>query len=646
MRKISLSPCPSNQWGEGTRREEKISFTKNLDEQPDYPNTFIERRSKSREVNAERKLDKHGAYLVSTMLSQLSPSRLSLKWSLLFAFTLLSVLPILLFSSWAQESMLSKKIDSLKHNQTLVAQNASVTLSQYLANASEGFANIADYAPSVANISHPLLITENITWIARANASGLDEPHSYTFSTFWGSEANKPQQGRLWLNSYINRAVNNPGKVIFSERVLDGRGLPFVYLIYANSEVPANVTFGALSLDYIESIRSQLNKGQSGYIAILDADGNVLAHPHFASAPSKVVEPGSSDHALQAHIRDLSMTFAGYDFFQSMQYGASGTSVYYSEPNHQEMLAAYSSVKLADGSRWGIMVSQPLIELKESTLAMREASWFVITIVIFFAVILSYLMTVFILKPFNFLAEMVGEYALDTKAGLTQFRKIDCTEYKSKIYFAELLNMTKVVKKMAADLSTYHENMEAKVAERSAVLEREVDQRMRVERQLRYVSSHDTLTGLPNAHLLEDRIDSAIMWSSATDTKIAVIIIKIFGIDEVQQRYSHIVGDSMMKSLSRKLENQLGKNDTLARTGAYEFTALLVHIGSIDAARMIAAGLYELGNDIRSYESRGLSEAPNVVVSASTGAAISCEKTVDAESLLDDAYNSFGVTQF
>ncbi len=615
MKNISLSSCPSKHWGIEMSNS-KLGISHDIKPLSDQSSISKPERLSETKVAFYSRVN-------NKVASLLSPSRLSLKWSLLLAFTLFSALPILLFSNWVQESILSRKIDTLRDSQTLIAQSASIKLSQYLSQVSDEFIQLSGTAQSVFDEERGYIsATDNVRWLAKAHVSGLDEPNKYDFYTSLGSDDYAPGVSDQWLNTYISQAMKKPGSVIFSESVRDGNGVPSIYLVYSDRDNVHDISVGALCLDALEDTRATLSGGNHGEIVVLDAGGAVIA-------------PAGSSADLAPN------SVAGADFVDGLLRGKSGSAVYYSEVKGQEMLAGYAPIPLGSSTRWGMVVSQPHMSLTEGARAMREASWVVIAIVLVFAVILSYFMTLIILKPFNFLASVVGEYALDTEAGLSRFKQIDCSSYKSKIYFAELSNITRVVKKMAGDLTTYHENMEAKVAERSEVIEKKNAQRRRVEKQLRYVSSHDTLTGLPNAHLFEDRVDSAIQWSNAAGLKVAVVVIKLLGIDEVQQAYSHIVSDSMIKSLAERLKQELSENDTLARTGAYEFTALLMNVKSEDATTELVERLSELTKDIHSYESKTLSVAPNVTVSASISIAVSSENTSDLESLLDKAEGAF-----
>lgn len=85
----------------------------------------------------------------------------------------------------------------------------------------------------------------------------------------------------------------------------------------------------------------------------------------------------------------------------------------------------------------------------------------------------------------------------------------------------------------------------------------------------------DTLTGLPNEHLLEDRIEQALLQSRRNGTHAALAILDLDHFRFVDRTFSQRHGERLIIEVARRLRRALRRTDTLARLGPDSF-ALLV----------------------------------------------------------------------
>jgi diguanylate cyclase (GGDEF)-like protein len=94
-------------------------------------------------------------------------------------------------------------------------------------------------------------------------------------------------------------------------------------------------------------------------------------------------------------------------------------------------------------------------------------------------------------------------------------------------------------------------------------------------RQLRHMATHDSLTGLPNRALLEDRLQQAIAHALRQDERFAVLVCDLDRFKLVNDSMGHHAGDMFLQEIARRLAGCVREGDTLARQGGDEFVFVL-----------------------------------------------------------------------
>ncbi len=90
----------------------------------------------------------------------------------------------------------------------------------------------------------------------------------------------------------------------------------------------------------------------------------------------------------------------------------------------------------------------------------------------------------------------------------------------------------------------------------------------------------DPLTGLPNQHLLEDRVHQALQQARRNRTQVALALLDLDDFRFVNQTFSRRQGDRLITEVSRRLRRTIRRTDTLARWGGDSFALLLVDLPS------------------------------------------------------------------
>lgn len=106
-------------------------------------------------------------------------------------------------------------------------------------------------------------------------------------------------------------------------------------------------------------------------------------------------------------------------------------------------------------------------------------------------------------------------------------------------------------------------------------LVQDVSMRFQAAEQLRFIASHDSLTGLPNRAALHNRIDSALQLARDTGDQVALLFIDLDGFKRVNDSFGHAAGDIVLQETAHRIAASVRETDTVARLGGDEFVVLL-----------------------------------------------------------------------
>jgi diguanylate cyclase (GGDEF)-like protein len=105
---------------------------------------------------------------------------------------------------------------------------------------------------------------------------------------------------------------------------------------------------------------------------------------------------------------------------------------------------------------------------------------------------------------------------------------------------------------------------------------------------LQYQAHHDTLTGLANRALFEDRLTAAIVEARRHTLPLALLFIDLDRFKEVNDTVSHRAGDAYLTEIAQRLRQAVGTGDTVARIGGDEFNVLVTNIRGEPEAQQVA----------------------------------------------------------
>ena len=104
---------------------------------------------------------------------------------------------------------------------------------------------------------------------------------------------------------------------------------------------------------------------------------------------------------------------------------------------------------------------------------------------------------------------------------------------------------------------------------------RDITGQKRREEGVSFLAYHDSLTGLPNRRLLQDRLNQALYSAQRRDRKVGAMLIDLDDFKQVNDSGGHRIGDTVLREVAQRLGSCVRKSDTLARHGGDEFVIVV-----------------------------------------------------------------------
>jgi predicted signal transduction protein with EAL and GGDEF domain len=272
---------------------------------------------------------------------------------ILFALLVLAAqIPVAGLAFWTRDHIVGSQIDDVSDRHLLIARNLSATLARYHSDLIAGF----DLA-SANQVAFPLN-TQSQTLLDRL---GIRTLCSFSLGKTpnlikaEGSESLKC--GEILQKGTFNFVLANAlsKKTIISplHKMANGD----VRLFAANKRDRV-LRVGAIDPGFFRALAAQVRFGTMGHAVIVDQAGQVLAHPK--KEWENIARPLGDAQIVRAMLR-----------------GDTGVMQFESPSLQGEMIAGYSGV---EGAGWGVMIPQPIAELKIKALDAVEPIYYIVAV--------------------------------------------------------------------------------------------------------------------------------------------------------------------------------------------------------------------------------------------------------------------------
>lgn len=271
------------------------------------------------------------------------PLKPKLRYLLTAAFILVSLVPVFFLGAWVQKTALENEVAAVAEKHLLIARNLTAALERYAADSIAAFKLFISLEPSpqpnkdVGELAAQLGFRHFCVVDSEGRVLKQVDPAGAA-----GAAITPDVLAELRALAGETRS--------FSPVMADSQGRGTIYLLERLDE--GHIAIGVLSTDYLVKLQKAIAFGHRGHAAIVDHQGNVIAHP-------------------SAEWQRDRKNIVKIDAVRRMVAGESGVSRFYSPVMQGDMIAGFASVP---GPGWGVMVPQPLEELEASAAEVQRVA--------------------------------------------------------------------------------------------------------------------------------------------------------------------------------------------------------------------------------------------------------------------------------
>jgi signal transduction histidine kinase/CheY-like chemotaxis protein len=291
---------------------------------------------------------------------------------LFIAFIIVAGAPIAVLAWWEGNTSFQNELDSVRERHLLVARNLTSTMSRYVKDVEAVFGLTFESGA----LSHPvagltdLLMSLDVIHVCLLGPDGTLE------SEIGGLSGDSIGNLPLPLLADLRvLAAGTHGQIAISNLYHDAAGTPVFYLV---KQFPAGrLGLGVVTTSYLVSLQQAIAFGDHGHAVIVDAKGQVIAHPF---------------KDWIAASRDIS----GVPVVAAMMRGETGVGQFYSPAFNGNMIAGYAVVP---ETGWGVMVPQPIAELRRRADQVNEMATVIALVSFAGAALMAWLLALYLARP-------------------------------------------------------------------------------------------------------------------------------------------------------------------------------------------------------------------------------------------------------
>lgn len=293
-----------------------------------------------------------------------------MRHALMLLMGLATLVPLVFFWFWLERTMIEKEIADVRERHLLIARNLGASLERYQRDVKSGFQLISENLASDQSLSKMEIILKDLNF---TNMFLVDLRSGFVR---WQSGLSETKLSAPFPAQMLNvlRAYAMGSEPRFSAVMRGSDGKPSIFVV---KRIGNQLAIGELKTDYFVNLGKSVAFGEKGHAAIVDHEGNVIAHP------------------LQTWVEQRK-NISRVSTVQRMLRGEHGVEIFHSPALKADMIAGFATV---EGSGWGVMIPQPMAELRARAQVARNSLFIVVALFVTLAAALAFAMTSLISSP-------------------------------------------------------------------------------------------------------------------------------------------------------------------------------------------------------------------------------------------------------
>lgn len=159
----------------------------------------------------------------------------------------------------------------------------------------------------------------------------------------------------------------------------------------------------------------------------------------------------------------------------------------------------------------------------------------------------------------------------------------------------------------------------------------DISERKQSQERIEYLAQYDTVTGLPNRRLFNDRLTLAMARDKRLNAMTALLLLDLDRFKQVNETLGYSAGDKVLQAVTARLRDHLREVDTIARLGGDEFSVILESVTEKAHATRVAAKIVD------AMAEPLMLDGQEIFVTASIGVALYPADADSVEKLIESA---------
>ena len=159
----------------------------------------------------------------------------------------------------------------------------------------------------------------------------------------------------------------------------------------------------------------------------------------------------------------------------------------------------------------------------------------------------------------------------------------------------------------------------------------DITSRKEAEEIIHNMAYYDSLTGLPNRTLFNDRVYVALSQARRSGDKVAILFLDLDNFKSVNDTLGHASGNGLLKQVAEILKGCLRESDTVARLGGDEFIFLLPRVNRMDGV------IYAAERILEAFQKTVIIDGHEIFITTSIGISVFPDNGNDVQTLIKNA---------